>query len=522
MYSSSSSVVPHQLQRRTNVPAHTDGIGFIDDEVRDIINRADNPHFGEYTPSPAPLSSGHMPLPDIGDPYITPTTNSDPIPMGALGAYMHDNQQLQALREHCKALEMQILKVTAEHDTVILTFDSAAFQTLANAVHIPVTDPLQFAGKPTPISPKCDPHCPNAQTHPKVHFWNKSDYLDWLDSLEATSSDHGKLPFLEDKIGNPISEAIVEAICKSLRGAWSELATHNLAPSSWGKLTASGTQLVNSIMESAHPIFKLAHNGWKLDFLATSSYSSWQRNHLDDFNNYRKAKRSDDNDDGNENEKPSSSKGKKQQYHVKHEAPMKKMKASSSTPEVWSLPEGLSSSPHLQTPSQELQCIDEPPQNLVQVLEEASEAIPEIAAPPVLAPDVVPAPRSPFKQQVPARLSPTRSLEDKENTPTIPAPKPIKVVNPLVALAVAAAQINFPPLPPISESALTNTSDSTKALTSKAPKTGGKAKMRPSPTRNGWCYADLMPDQCKKYDDEATELVADNAWTKGVCEGLLY
>jgi hypothetical protein len=31
-----------------------------------------NPHFGEYTPSPAPLSSGHMPLPDIGDPYITP------------------------------------------------------------------------------------------------------------------------------------------------------------------------------------------------------------------------------------------------------------------------------------------------------------------------------------------------------------------------------------------------------------------------------------------------------------------
>ncbi|KAG0693973.1 hypothetical protein DFH29DRAFT_881035 [Suillus ampliporus] len=249
---------------------------------------------------------------------------------------MHNNQQLQALREHCKALEMQILKVMAERDTV-----TAAFQTLANAVHIPVTDPLQFAGKPTPISPKCDPHRPNAQTHPKVRFWNKSDYLDWLDSLEATSSDRGKLPFLEDEIGNPISEAVVEAICKSLWGAWSELATHNLAPSSWGKLTASGTQLVNSIMESAHPIFKLAHNGWKLDFLATSSYSSWRRNHLDDFGNYCKAKRSDNNDDSNENE----SKGKKRQYHVKHEAPMKKMKD-----------------------------------------------IPEIAAPPVLAPDIVPAP----------------------------------------------------------------------------------------------------------------------------------
>jgi hypothetical protein len=30
-----------------------------------------NLHFGEYTPSPAPLSSGHMPLPDSGDPFIT-------------------------------------------------------------------------------------------------------------------------------------------------------------------------------------------------------------------------------------------------------------------------------------------------------------------------------------------------------------------------------------------------------------------------------------------------------------------
>ncbi|KAG2126043.1 hypothetical protein DEU56DRAFT_916192 [Suillus clintonianus] len=303
---------------------------------------------------------------------------------------MHNNQQLQALCEHCKALEMQILKVMAERNTVtyVLVYD-AAFQTLTNAVHIPVTDPLQFVSKPTPISPKCDPHRPNAQTHSKVRFWNKSDYLDWLDSLEATSSDHRKLPFLEDEIGNPISEAVVEAICKSLWGAWSELATHNLAPSSWGKLTASRTQLVNSIMET---------------------------------------KRSDDNNNGNENEKPSSSKGKKQQYHVKHEAPTKKMKVDTT----------------------------------------------DVTLPPTPALSLTP-------EQVPAHLSPTRSLKDKENTPTIPAPKSIKVVNPLVALTAAAAQISFPPLPPISESTPTNTSDSMKASTSKAPKLEARQRCARSP-----------------------------------------
>ncbi|OAX33467.1 hypothetical protein K503DRAFT_522580 [Rhizopogon vinicolor AM-OR11-026] len=35
-----------------------------------------------------------------------------------LGAYIHENQQLQALRDHCKALEMQIVKITTERDTI--------------------------------------------------------------------------------------------------------------------------------------------------------------------------------------------------------------------------------------------------------------------------------------------------------------------------------------------------------------------------------------------------------------------
>ncbi|KAG1847255.1 hypothetical protein C8R48DRAFT_677600 [Suillus tomentosus] len=412
---------------------------------------------------------------------------------------------------------MQILKVTAERDTI-----TAAFQTLANAVQIPVTDPLQFNPKFT-SAPTSESHRPNAQTHPKVRFWNKADYLDWLDSVEATSGDRGKLPFLEDENGNSISEAVVEAIRKSLRGAWSELATRNLAPSSWGKLSASRTQLVNTIMDNAHPIFKLAHNNWKLDFLAT-------------FRCYYTP------------------------VDVTDVIPPP-TPASSSTCEVLSPPDGVSLSPLLQTLSlegQSPQCNQEPPQceqqppqhdqqppphdqeppphdqeppqhdheplqrdheppqrdheppqNLVQAAEKDLEATPEIAAPPVLVPEVVPVLQSPFKQQVPAHCSPTRPLEDKENPSNIPAPKPIKVVNPLTALATAAAQISFSPLPPIS--------DNLCALRwLKQLKTNG--------TTEEFCtyYTNLTPEQRKKYDDEAAKLVADNAWTKGVCEGLVY
>ncbi|KAG2138218.1 hypothetical protein BD769DRAFT_1663793 [Suillus cothurnatus] len=76
--------------------------------------------------------------------------------------------------------------------------------------------------------------------------------------------------------------------------------------------------------------------------------------------------------------------------------------------------------------------------------------------------------------------------------------------------------------------------DSTKASTSKATKTGGQKcaralletlkQMKTNGMTEDFCiyYTNLTSDQRKKYDDEATKLVADNAWAKGVCEGLLY
>jgi hypothetical protein len=73
----------------------------------------------------------------------------------------------------------------------------------------------------------------------------------------------------------------VDAIRKTLRGAFSELNNRGFAPMRWGNLTASGTDLMNSIMEKTHPIFRLANNGWKLHYLAMSSYPSWQRNHIE-------------------------------------------------------------------------------------------------------------------------------------------------------------------------------------------------------------------------------------------------
>lgn len=165
---------------------------------------------------------------------------------------------------------------------------SSSFQLLAGAVRLPDADPFKF--NTTFISPSPGDR-PNSETHADIRFWNKSDYLTWLDSHEAQLGNRGKLPYLEQEDGGPVQDDEVDAIRKTLRGAFSELNNRGLAPMRWGNLTTSGTDLMNSIMEKTHPIFRLANNGWKLHYLTISSYPSWRRNHIENGVNENNKKR---------------------------------------------------------------------------------------------------------------------------------------------------------------------------------------------------------------------------------------
>lgn len=128
--------------------------------------------------------------------------------------------------------------------------------------------------------------------------------MEWLETASSRTADRGKLPYLEDADGDPVPETTIKAIRKLLRGGWSELLSRKMAPQSWGKVSASGRQLVHSLMEDTFPLFKFADNGWKLDFLATSSYPSWRRNNLDSDNNRksRDSVKKEDDDDANDDD----------------------------------------------------------------------------------------------------------------------------------------------------------------------------------------------------------------------------
>ncbi|KAG1830788.1 hypothetical protein EV424DRAFT_1374497 [Suillus variegatus] len=343
-------------------------------------------------------------------------------------------------------------------------------------------------------------------------------------------------------------------------------------PQSWGKVSASGRQLVHSLMEDTFPLFKFADNGWKLDFLATSSYPSWRRNNLDSDNNRksRDSVKKEDDDDANDDdddtndEQTSKKRRRPTMSPVESKVPSKKTKVDSF---VQPAPPSASPSP-THTPSTltaSLPALDTPAVSTTMPSVE-----PESATDPEITPSVSDlGPVNTDNVLVCPEPVPVTRLDDVDTENTVSAAdasyqsqsvivqKPVRVTlpNPLSIHSLAAANVDIPPSPqvtpvhpletPGSIDPLLDDSASLIVKKEKVSKTGSKGKMRPSPTKNGrnlcahrwlkqinttgstdeFCtyYNSLSQGQRKEYDDEASKLIAEGNWDKtAIIAGKMY
>lgn len=475
-------------------------------------------------------------------------------------AYSHEMKQFSILQERTKCLEGQVMKLMVENNTL-----TTAFQCLAASVGLRNIDPCQFDGTSFPqvsMLSKQEDLRPTRESSPLIRFWDREDWEKYLESPEGQKSKRGTLGFLEDKDGNLPSLKTGKAIRKLLRGGWAELVNWQPAPMSWGRLPASGRKFIHDLMENAYPMFKFATNGWKLDYLASTSYPAWQRVHLDENGRWKVKKvkglkTEDDNNDDDDDDNSTgevSMKWKAMHHTFKTEGPNKKFKGI--TPST--------SSPTFPSP---------PPSDMHSSSSEAStKHLPAMH-------EVSPAGITDGKQDdslshdTPSvEISIVQSeLETATTTSKIS-------INLLAALALAAHKAReIPLLPPRDASEIPQSSPSATITTesntrpvlelinatlpaattfdtldnnmvdsrSKPNKGSGKAKMRPGPTKNGrnlcahcWrrqvqssgsteefqrYFNDLTATQRQAYDDEAAALVANSKWdTKTICNGTLH
>lgn len=126
------------------------------------------------------------------------------------------------------------------------------------------------------------PPTKSAEMYPKVRFWTQTKYNEWTTTAEAHADRQWKVAFLEDEEGKTVSEDVIKAIRKKIRGVWADLVGQDVAPKTWGRATASNKELLCTVVYKAFPILQLSQNDWKLESLCTQDYPGWARNNLED------------------------------------------------------------------------------------------------------------------------------------------------------------------------------------------------------------------------------------------------
>lgn len=444
---------------------------------------------------------------------------------------MQESLQLTVLQDRCQTLERHLVKVTAERDTIKNLFDQ-----LANTIKLPTCDPTLILSSNLPLLPfsNANKKHPTRETNPNVRFWTKTDYDDWLDSPEAAGSNRGLYAYLEDENGDVPKSETLGKIRKALRAGWRELGQRGMAPDTWGKASTSAIHFMRSQMEKDFPLFKLAENGWKLEYICTKTYSAWRKHHLDDAGNLKRATRDMvkeealDDDDDLEDCKPWN---KKRKGHAETTTPSKKKQKADNIATVpqtkatttvhgksFASPPSATSGTILDPAARVEPITLELPAEPDNANGEATNGLPD----PQNETRMVDGTQSPSRPMETARITalPAETVVTQSNTQeagTTMANKSNTYVrdhtnisstttsmpyNPMTLLALAAAKVNATPVPPVLECSIktppnhnitearpsTNTpSDASGGGESSASTlpTKSKAKLRPSGTKNG-------------------------------------
>ncbi|KAI6137790.1 hypothetical protein BKA82DRAFT_4022756 [Pisolithus tinctorius] len=227
-------------------------------------------------------------------------------------AYMQQESRIAFLQDRCNALEWHLVKVTTERDTIKNLFDK-----LTNVVNSGTCDPsLLGSNSPLQLPMTAGEKPLTRETHPKVWFWTRKDYEDWLDSPEAGGSNRGLYAYLEDENGDVLTSEMLTKIQRALHAGWIELTQCKIAPDTWGRASTTALQFIRAHMEKDFPLFKLAESGWKLEHLCTKPYLAWRTKCLDDHGNLKRTTRNTikgealDDDDDLESLNPGSKKRK--------------------------------------------------------------------------------------------------------------------------------------------------------------------------------------------------------------------
>ncbi|KAG2108666.1 uncharacterized protein F5147DRAFT_652668 [Suillus discolor] len=214
---------------------------------------------------------------------ITPVFNTPNLPLHQSTSILvscHTQAYHRHTQQRIEILEKENLELRTECTTL-----KNAFQMLADCVGLRNADANNFT--PPPHADGKTPHIdqslplrppPLSSDDYDTKFWDIEDWKIWCNSTEGRGSikSRGSVPFLEDEDGNPLASTAIDSIRRTMRRLFEMLASKNIAPPSWGRLSEQAYLLFHIAIGTAHPELRFCSNDWKANELAKNVYSAWR------------------------------------------------------------------------------------------------------------------------------------------------------------------------------------------------------------------------------------------------------
>ncbi|KAG2741226.1 hypothetical protein P692DRAFT_20682053, partial [Suillus brevipes Sb2] len=115
---------------------------------------------------------------------------------------------------------------------------------------------------------------------PSQFIWTKEDWKKLQEKPSTQLEKSHPLRFVVDKSNRPIPLEHVTAIRTTSRRVFVDIWNINEAPKSWGAASGSASKLYYREMVTFFPELGYCDGNWKCDAIATASYTSWHKNHI--------------------------------------------------------------------------------------------------------------------------------------------------------------------------------------------------------------------------------------------------
>ena len=111
----------------------------------------------------------------------------------------------------------------------------------------------------------------------EVKFWTKDEWKGYQKDCLDRQIDYGKLDFITDENGEPVSGTRLAAMSAKARELFTTLYRYKRDPRSWGTRASEESAYFSNFMRAAFQEFRGCESDWKVHAFATERYPDWSK-----------------------------------------------------------------------------------------------------------------------------------------------------------------------------------------------------------------------------------------------------